>query len=552
MLLHIGTNGLYPSPDDVELILDEIDRYSEDIIVILALIINQKTYNPVVTEFNNNIRAMAERRIANCDKIIIVDMENALTYPDDLNDNVHPNSNGYIKMANVWFPAVEQILTGSYLPPQPPDCTPPVPGPDLQAQYYFNEGTGTIAIDASTYNRDGTINGAVWINGQDGSELGFDGIDDYVSIPRVNNDEMSISAWFYKNANDTVYSDAIFGGHKSHLDTQRQQGFDLRFYKNTPNALDFILVTRDVSGTKTRKVARKNFVNSVGNWHHVVGTYNKTTGEQKLYVDGQLVNTQFHPAGNTIVPLAFYSDMRIGYSRVNNGYFNGIIDDVLLYSRPLSSQEVQDLYNPADTTPPVISNIQVVPGDTGATITWDTDEGATSRVDYGTTTAYGSSASDSTLVTSHTITLTGLDPGILYHYQVTSADGSANIASSSDRTFTTTNVTPPALVTDFSASDSVTAQVDLGWTNPADTDLAEVVVKRQEGGYPVAHTDGVTVYTNASPVAGGVETFTDSSVTAGVTYYYAVFSRDTATVPNWNDTVTEGQNADTGISPVGP
>ena len=90
-----------------------------------------------------------------------------------------------------------------------------------------------------------------------------------------------------------------------------------------------------------------------------------------------------------------------------------------------------------DTTPPVISNVQVSVTDTTATVTWDTDEAADSRVDYGLTSGYGSSESSSGLVTSHSLTLTGLSPDTLHHYQVTSADGSGNSASSSDLTFTT-------------------------------------------------------------------------------------------------------------------
>ena len=86
-------------------------------------------------------------------------------------------------------------------------------------------------------------------------------------------------------------------------------------------------------------------MNSVGSWYHATGTYNKTTGEQRLYVNGQLVNTQTHPVGNTIVPLTYYSDMRMGYSRVNAGYFNGVLDDVQLYKRALTDQEVLDIYN---------------------------------------------------------------------------------------------------------------------------------------------------------------------------------------------------------------
>jgi hypothetical protein len=97
-----------------------------------------------------------------------------------------------------------------------------------------------------------------------------------------------------------------------------------------------------------------------------------------------------------------------------------------------------------DTTPPVISNVLGVPSDTGATITWDTDEAATSRVDYGTTTAYGGFVESATLVTSHTGALGGLMPGTEYHYKVTSADGSGNSASSQDLTFTTTIAGPQA------------------------------------------------------------------------------------------------------------
>lgn len=52
-----------------------------------------------------------------------------------------------------------------------------------------------------------------------------------------------------------------------------------------------------------------------------------------------------HPAGNTIVPLTSYTDMRMGHSLVNAGYFNGILDDVRLYKQALSDQEALDLYN---------------------------------------------------------------------------------------------------------------------------------------------------------------------------------------------------------------
>src|SRR5690606_40942631 len=62
-----------------------------------------------------------------------------------------------------------------------------------------------------------------------------------------------------------------------------------------------------------------------------------------------------------------------------------------------------------DTTPPVISNVQATGISTnGATITWTTNENASSRVNYGLTTSYGSNASNGTLKVNHSIALSGL------------------------------------------------------------------------------------------------------------------------------------------------
>jgi hypothetical protein len=73
-------------------------------------------------------------------------------------------------------------------------------------------------------------------------------------------------------------------------------------------------------------------------------------------------------------------------------------------------------------TGPIISGVTATSiTATGATITWTTDIASDSQVQYGTTTAYGSmSALDSTLVTSHSVNLTGLTAGRTYHYRVIS------------------------------------------------------------------------------------------------------------------------------------
>jgi hypothetical protein len=73
-----------------------------------------------------------------------------------------------------------------------------------------------------------------------------------------------------------------------------------------------------------------------------------------------------------------------------------------------------------------------------ATISWNTDEVATSLVEYGFTPSYGSSTNlDTNLVTNHSQRLYGLYPQTLYHYRVRSRDGGDNEAISQDYIFRT-------------------------------------------------------------------------------------------------------------------
>ncbi|HEV8635795.1 MAG TPA: N,N-dimethylformamidase beta subunit family domain-containing protein, partial [Chloroflexota bacterium] len=92
-----------------------------------------------------------------------------------------------------------------------------------------------------------------------------------------------------------------------------------------------------------------------------------------------------------------------------------------------------------DTTPPTISAVQATAiTTTGATITWTTNEAADTQVEYGTTTAYGSTTTLApALVTSHSQALAGLTASTLYHYRVKSRDGAGNLTTSADATFTT-------------------------------------------------------------------------------------------------------------------
>jgi LmbE family N-acetylglucosaminyl deacetylase len=103
---------------------------------------------------------------------------------------------------------------------------------------------------------------------------------------------------------------------------------------------------------------------------------------------------------------------------------------------------------PPDLTPPAITAIGSSNTGVGATVTWTTDEVATSEVRYGPTAAYeAGSVTREGLWRTHSVVLHGLACNTTYHFQVRSVDASNNIALSSDRTFTTA-ACPTAIASD--------------------------------------------------------------------------------------------------------
>ncbi len=180
-----------------------------------------------------------------------------------------------------------------------------------------------------------------------------------------------------------------------------------------------------------------------------------------------------------------------------------------------------------DTTAPIISSVSATPSVTSCLITWTTDENADSKVNYGLSNTYGSTASDLTLVTSHSLVLNGLLPNTLYHYKVFSTDASNNTTSDIDKVFTTQkdNISP-ANVSNLAISIINNASFQLSWVNPSlvgdNFDFAGVKVLRKIGSPATNSDDGTVVYQGA-----GVG-FTDNNVSKNIRYYYTVFSFDTS------------------------
>lgn len=110
---------------------------------------------------------------------------------------------------------------------------------------------------------------------------------------------------------------------------------------------------------------------------------------------------------------------------------------------------------PAFAAFPVISGIAAdAPSRSTVRIRFTTDVTATSTIEYGPTTSYGTTFTDSGSSTAHAIPIGGLAGGTTYHYRINATNG-GNTTTSADQTFDTTAVTPilaANLPTEFSTT----------------------------------------------------------------------------------------------------
>ena len=136
-----------------------------------------------------------------------------------------------------------------------------------------------------------------------------------------------------------------------------------------------------------------------------------------------------------------------------------------------------------DTTKPTISGVAATAiTASSTTVTWTTNEAATSQVDYGLTTSYGQTTPlDATLLTSHSVALSGLSAGTFYHARVRSKDAAGNEQLSADATFTTasgSDTIPPTGTVTINTGASYTKTTAVTLTLSA-TDASGTVAQMQ-------------------------------------------------------------------------
>jgi hypothetical protein len=223
------------------------------------------------------------------------------------------------------------------------------------------------------------------------------------------------------------------------------------------------------------------------------------------------------------------------FASLSNGASVGATGRYLQYRATLSTtdpsqtpvlRDISFAYSStADTTPPVITALAATAHNDGtATVSWTTDEPADSQVAYGTSSgSLLSGSGSSSLVTNHSVTLTGLSPTTTYYYRVSSTDASANAATlpliaDPPASFATPSATlTDTTVADFSAGSGTNTYVSK--TADGEVILAPTVGAEFSGGPGLPTGWSSTPWTGGTSTVGAGVLTVDGALAATNAYY---------------------------------
>jgi hypothetical protein len=238
------------------------------------------------------------------------------------------------------------LISGLLMEAFAANTTPGSPAlPDALSQglvlyYDFDtEPVGDRIPDKSGHGNDGRAFAVGWLaDGHRGGAVMFGLTKSYITVPNndsLNPPHLTMAAWI-----KTSYKDSVW---RRIFDKGTGKGYVLSMCGDDRGKSYRGQV--DIEPGKTW--AHTGIQVTDGNWHHVAGTFDGAVA--KVYVDGWPVGPQGHWVGE--LTNTFYN-LTIGANRSNpdpkigevDASFNGMMDDVMLFNRALSDDEVQALF----------------------------------------------------------------------------------------------------------------------------------------------------------------------------------------------------------------
>jgi hypothetical protein len=230
------------------------------------------------------------------------------------------------------------------------------------AHWKFDEGEGDTAYDSAGDN-DGTIYGAQWTIGQVGDALEFDGDGDYVDIGRpeslTNMGSGTIALWFKPVSTLHTGSYGTYGFFERNVTGTSAPGDTvLGMWPGSGYEAKVTFVIANDTGIHGGIIGSDNNYWPAGVWQHAVGTWDNVTGEIRMFING--VEQADKIDTFTGVTMGADRDVVIGSdSEKNCCWWDGAIDEVAVWDRALSAEEVQELYQGGL---PIMIDVDIKPG----------------------------------------------------------------------------------------------------------------------------------------------------------------------------------------------
>jgi len=214
----------------------------------------------------------------------------------------NPNANSLSNASNVFIRIIDGVIVS----------------------WHFDEGSGNIAYDSSGNNNHATIYGATWVDGKFGKALSFDGVDDYVKVVNFGGStEMTIEMWVY----DRTPLGQNCGNPLSWGYPWTSWGKGIVFYSGYGGNTYGVM-------TSYNNYYEYAIPGSPNSWIQVVLRVSKSGKFWESFKNSQKTYhkdiTDFDPT---------LADLYISL------YFNGIIDEVMIFNKVLTEDEIKDLYN---------------------------------------------------------------------------------------------------------------------------------------------------------------------------------------------------------------
>lgn len=219
----------------------------------------------------------------------------------------------------------------------------PIPTTGLVAYYPFNGN----ANDESGNLHNGTIQGATLSTDRNGNlnkAYSFDGVNDYISVAHNNAlnliGNFTISVWYKSDGCLTpcgTYHTIINKRDESVAGDNWPWGVSISYITGTGNEFQKIFASRRNNSNLDYQVSESEI--QLNTWQHAVIVVKDNV--QSIYIDSELDGTYTYVQGQP----ASTENMIIGWNlRPDLEQFKGLIDDIRLYNRALTTEEILALF----------------------------------------------------------------------------------------------------------------------------------------------------------------------------------------------------------------